>query len=188
MATGVALAQQQEQGLLERIDANRRKALDAMKADGKPKKRKKSDTSLVSPLASRSFETGSKTGIKTFNTDKYGGTKDASVKTYATRSFLGVKNPWFGRKVYETNASALAKRDASDARRQFETDAYETKKFGPADKDSGDAQVEVPARAEPRPYLVAPKAQGGVDQFTQNLKKDLSIDDVRDLLNRGKGK
>lgn len=172
--------------MLDRIEGNYRKALNAMKDDGKPKKGKP-DSTLVSPLASRSFEAGSSTGIKTFNTDKYGGVKGASVKTYETRSFLGLKNPWFGRKVFDTNASSLAKRDARESRKEFETDAFETKKFATSDKSSKDASVEVPASAQPRPYLVAPKAQGGVSQFTQNLKKDLTIDDVRDLLNKGKG-
>lgn len=174
--------------MLDRIDSNRRKALDAMNADAKPKKRGKADQSLVSPLASRSFSTANGTGIKTFNTDGYGGVKEASVKTYQTRSFLGLKNPWFGRKVYETDSAEFAKRTAKESREQFKTDRFETNKFAAGEKpDLKAATAEVPTSAQPRPYLVAPKAQGGVDRFTENLKKDLTIDDVRDLLNKGKG-
>ena len=36
----------------------------------------------------------------------YNGIKNAQTKTFGTRVFLGIRNPWFGKKVYETSAAA----------------------------------------------------------------------------------
>ncbi len=181
LAAGFARAQQQEQGLVERIDGTTLKAIKAMDSNSK------TDPALTSSLGKKSYDSGS-FNTKTYGTGDYLGIKTATLKTFSTRSFLGLKNPWFGRKVYDTGASGLASRSAGGSSRQFKTDSFEAKKFdGGGKADLKDGAAPLPAGTEPRPYLVAPKAQGGVDQFTQNLKKDLTIDDVRDLLNKGKG-
>lgn len=138
-------------------------------------------------LQGKSFNSSS-FNAKTFATGAFGGTKSASIKTYETRSFLGVKNPWFGKKVFGTYASRATEKSASEADKQFQTEAFAVREYDKsARKDIVDAGTVVSADTQPRPYLVTPKAQGGVSRFTENLHKDLTIDDVRDLLNKGKG-
>ena len=181
-AAVTAHAQQQEQGLIDRIDAKRQMALKSMDGSSKP------NPALASPLANKAFGTSSSIGMKTFDTSNFSGVKGAEVKTFETRSFFGVKNPWFGNKIFDTYASRASSRSASDSGKQYQTDSYATRSYEKSGKkDLADANTELPSGAQARPYLVKPKAEGGVSRFTQNLSKELTIDDVRDLLNKGKG-
>lgn len=167
--------------MLERIDLNTKRALQAMDAHAKP------DPSLASPLAARSYQAGT-FNAKTFNAGSYSGTKSASAATFETRSFLGIKNPWFGKKVFATDANREAQKAARESQQTFRTQAFATREYDQGRKtDFRDASTEVPVAAEPRPYLVPGKTQGAMDRYTENLHKDLTIDDVRDLLNKGKG-
>ncbi len=176
-----AFAQEQEKGLLERIDSKRRLAIESMNGSGKK------SPELTSPLASKSY------GASTFVTKNFGTgsfrTKDAQMKTYATKSFFGIKNPWFGKTTFETSASRAAGRSARESAQQFQTEAFAVNAYGKAGKqDALTAAAALPANTQPRPYLGPgkPDPSEGVDKFTQNLSRDLSIDDVRDLLNKGK--
>ncbi len=166
---------------MERIDSKWRKGLQAMDASSKP------DSSLASPLESKTFVASSFT-TKTFGASEYGGVKNAEVKTFETHSFFGIKNPWFGRTVFETSADTLGSRTARESSENYKTEAYTVQEFAKATKpDLTDTTSALPNAAEPRPYLIPGKTQSGVDKFSQNLKKDLTIDDVRDLLNKGRG-
>ncbi len=167
---GAALAQQQEKGLSERLNAA-------------------PDMALVNPMQNQAYGSG-QYSTKTFGSASYGGVKNANVKTFSTRSFFGLKNPWFGRKVLDTNASSLANHSAADSREKFSTATFGTKPFDRSAKpdlqDTTDSTL--PSAAQPRPFLVAGKTQESLERYTQNLKKDLTIDDVRDLLNKGTSK
>lgn len=167
--------------MIERMDAKRKMAIQSMNGDGKI------NPALSSSLGNKDF------GAASFDTKKYGttsfGTKSAEQKAYVTKSFFGLKNPWFGRKVFDTPASSLTSRTARESQEQFKTDAFAVKQFEKATKgDLADSSATVTAEDQPRPYLVPGKTQQGIDKFTENLKKDLTIDDVRDLLNKGTDK
>jgi hypothetical protein len=168
-AVVTAHAQQQEEGLLQRIEAAR------------------PDSKKISAMQNKSFGS-SNFALKSFGTPSFGGLKGAQIKSFETRSFLGVKNPWFGKKIYDTFASNATGRSAADASKQFQSEAFAVREYDKSSKkDLADAGAALPSGAQPRPYLIAPKAEGGVSRFTQNLQKELTIDDVRDLLNKGKG-
>ncbi|HEY8902270.1 MAG TPA: hypothetical protein VIM48_01100 [Chthoniobacterales bacterium] len=176
-----ARAQQQEPALLSRIDSETLRAMKAMDVHSK------GDPALTNPMQKMSFDTSS-VGTKTFSTSQFTGVKEAGVKTFETRSFLGIKNPWFGGKVYDTYATQLANQTAHESSEQYKTQAYEVRDFEKGHKDDmRDASTEVPADTQPHQYLIPAKRQGALDRFTENLHKDLTIDDVRDLLNKGKG-
>jgi len=180
-ATEVARAQQQEPGLLSRIDSETMRAMKAMDVHSK------NDPALANPMQKMSFDTGS-VGTKTFSTSQFGGVKEAGVKTFETRSFLGIKNPWFGGKVYDTYATQMASQTARESSEQYKTQAYQIRDFEKEHKnDTRDASTEVSTDTQRRQYLIPGKRQGALDRFTENLHKDLTIDDVRDLLNKGKG-
>jgi len=185
-----AHAQQQEQGMLDRIDANWRKGIDAMggQTPGKKGRKAKADPALTSEFQSKKFE-GTTFASKSYDTGAFQGTKSAELKTFETRSFFGIKNPWFGRKVFATDKSSLAGREAEEAKRDFQAGAYSTDKYSQTGKkDELTANTVLPTAATPREYRGPEKSKkDGIDKFTQNLSKDLSIDDVRDLLNKGKG-
>ena len=164
-ATMAAHAQMQEQGLKERLG--------------------KWDPTQVSSFQNKNFG-GSTFATKNFTANTYGGVKSAPIKAFETRSFLGIKNPWFGKRVFDTYASRVTDRSASEAEKKYQTDAFAVGEYAKAgQKDLVDASVVVPNAAQPRPYLTPPKTPGVMDQFTGNLHKDLTIDDVRELLNKG---
>jgi hypothetical protein len=176
-----ARAQQQEPGLLSRIDLETVRAMKAMDVHSK------GDPALANPMQKMSFDTAS-VGTKTFSTSQFTDVKGAGVKTFQTRSFFGIKNPWLGNKVYDTSASSLANQTARESSEQYKTQAYEVRDFEKGHKnDMRDTSTEVSTDTQPRQYLIPGKRQGALDRYTENLQKDLTIDDVRDLLNKGKG-
>jgi len=159
-------AQKQEQNMLERIQNPKMEA---------------------SQMQNKQF--GNSAGFKAtrFEAGAFSVSKSAPVKSFSSRSFFGIKNPWLGGKAADTTASAFANRKARESETSFFTKSAKTSTAIDADK-SADFSATLPRSMSPRSTTVEPKAQGGVDQFTQNLNEDLSIDDVRALLNKGKEK
>jgi hypothetical protein len=180
LVAAVARAQQQEQTMLDRIETNYRKAMLGQDANGKK------DPALTSSLSRKKFEGGNAAASKTFGTSEFGGTKSAGIKNYQTRSFLGVKNPWLGKKVFEGSRNFDAGKAAQESQQKYEAQSFAVREYNQGRKeDLKDLAAKPTGAAEPRPYLIQGKTQGGVDQFTQNVQKDLTIDDVRNLLNTG---
>lgn len=158
-------AQEQEKGLTQRMNTQ-------------------PDMSQVNPMQNQAYAAGA-FGTKTFGSSEYSGVKSAPLKSFETRSFLGIKNPWFGRKVFTTDKSRLGERRASESADTFGTKDFAVRDFGRSRAASENDAI-LPSGAEPRPFLVAGKTQSGLDRFTENTKKELTIDEVRDLLNKGK--
>lgn len=183
LLTGILRAQDGSKSLDERINEKRLKAMAAM-SNTDPKA--KADPSLQSSLAERTFS-GSSFGTKEFGTSDFLGAKTAATKTYETRSFLGIKNPWFGKKVFETQKVNLGRESAREAKEAYDTDAYAVRKFVESNEsDSRVSRQVVPDNTKPRPYLgpEQPSKEKGIDQFTQNLNRELTMEEVRSLLNK----
>ncbi len=136
-------------------------------------------------MQNKSFSDSGAFRADKFETAAFQGAKSASTKEFSTKSFFGIKNPWLGKDVYDTRASTIADRSARESDKKLATDGYDVRAYDPAAKTSPLDEERVKEVVEQKVAVVEPKAQGGVDQFTQNLSKDLSIDDVRDLLNKG---
>jgi hypothetical protein len=113
----------------------------------------------------------------------YDGSKKAYVKDFAfTRSFLGIRNPWFGGKVYEVRtAGEFASAGFHGADRDYATRATVARGFYQEDKKAQYGSPVVPVS----PYTPNPAAPGAVNQITEKVKKEMTIDDVRQLLNKG---
>jgi hypothetical protein len=144
-------------------------------------------TGAADPMQGKSFDSGAYKAGK-FEAGAFSGVKAAPAKEFTTRSFLGIKNPWLGKAVFDTKASPYAGQAARDGDKKVATDSYAIKDYESAGKTSPLDQERVLEAVEQKKAVVEPKAQGGVDQFTQNLSKELSIDDVRKLLNKGNGR
>jgi hypothetical protein len=104
------------------------------------------------------------------------------LKEFAgTRSFLGIKNPWFGNRVFETKTAALSKSgglgklDAAYPVR----DAL-TREFPSSEKQANLGNSTVPVR----PFLVRGESQGALEQLSTKINKEMTIDDIRELLNK----
>lgn len=123
-------------------------------------------------------KTKGKAEQKTFVFDEKMQTADYSN----TRSFFGLKNPWFGKKVYDSNAASLWSKTAIlNADQKFAVDKAQVNGFVPGERKAflGNGVV-------PTPIFEA-KAQtpGAMDQINDQLKKkNMTIDQVRDLLNK----
>lgn len=121
-------------------------------------------------FASREFAAGSYTGVKS-----------AEAKGFTTRSFLGIRNPWFGRKVHATSAvpglNPYVLGDRSYAVREVPVRAAQA-----ADTASS---YEGRSGEEVRPFLGRGKSQESLN-VQHPSGTALTIDEVRELLNRNR--
>jgi hypothetical protein len=143
----------------------------------------KPDMALENPMQARSFsESG---GVKIKKSEKgnlqFFGVKEAETKDFVTRSFLGLKNPWFGNKVFETKKDPMLK-------------GYDVKKWRTKDNRS----PEIPNYAKSgkeanyfgspvvplQTYTPVPAAGGGVSKISDKINEKMTIDEVRELLNK----
>lgn len=125
----------------------------------------------ATPYASRSFQTAG----------SYSGVREVSrPQEFGTRSFLGIRNPWFGKKVYQTQA-------ARDLTRYVLSDrAYATQTVEPT--AAPEARRAVPtSRGEiyARDYVVQGRSQAAISA-QHSGGAPLSLDEVRELLNRNR--
>ena len=158
---GGAFPQQQERTLLERID--------------------RPDTTLASPMQGKAFEGGggAELGKSAAVREFPGAGKKAAVGEFGgSRSFLGIKNPWFGKRTFETGRAAMVR----DARVSEEFATRDARVGEYVDAGRGAALGE--AKTPERPFLVRGGAQGALDGISDKVKKEMTIDEVRELLNK----
>lgn len=161
--SSLGMAQEQEQNMLERIQ---------------------NPTMEANRMHNKTFQGGTGIQVREFQTGAFTGNKSATTKEFTTRSFLGMRNPWFGEKVYDSRAASIANRSALEASNTFTTASFAVDANSSANR-SADISATLTDSMKPREAAIPSTAQGSVDQFTQNLDRDLSIDDVRKLLNKG---
>jgi hypothetical protein len=144
----------------------------------------KPDMQLSSTLQGRSFEKGGSVDLKKAGGTKAGfsGVRDAQIKDYPfQRSFLGVKNPWFGGKVYDTQtASTWAKSTVANAGREVPVKKAEAVGYYDATRQANFGSPVVPLQ----PFIPQGAAQGAVSQITDKINGKMTIDEVRELLNK----
>lgn len=157
-------AQEQERKLLDRIQ--------------------RPDMELTNPMQSKSFAGGGGMKIREAAVAKtsFDGTKTAPMKEFAgTRSFLGIKNPWFGNRVFETKTAALSGLGGPEKlNSKFPVRDASVGGFS----DSGKSADINSADVELRPFLVRGDSQGAIEQISDRIHKEMTIDDIRELLNK----
>lgn len=178
----VSLKYYKDSAMVQRWDASTEKAIAAMDANKAPKpgKLQKQDPSLKTEFSGKTFSSGGGAfgkplaGQKEFQFDQ-----KVSPDKFATRSFFGIKNPWFGRKTLATDKASLwSKTDVANADKSFAVDSANTREFYQADKVAGERMQEVPTRST----KVEAKAQGMMDSISN--QKNLTVEQVRELLNK----
>jgi hypothetical protein len=164
LAGACCLAQQDDKKLLDR-------------ATGKP------DMSLINPMNDKRFQgEGFSLGKKAADPSKFLYYQKLSAQKYhSVRSFLGVKNPWFGRVVYDSRQASLwSKSIVVNADKKVPVESAKTQKFYQADKQA--ARREEPVKAPA--YLGRGSAQGSLDQISDKIDKNMTIEQVREILNK----
>jgi hypothetical protein len=153
-------AQQQEQKMLDRI--------------------MNPDRDRANPMGEKAFTSKPFEGREFRGTGEFTGIKTARTKEFVTREFLGVRNPWFGKKVYATEeAKDLHRYVVAD--RDYASRAVETRAVNDSEKA---ARIDSRTEAEAgRAFLGRGKAQAAIS--AQNPSQGpLTVDEVRELLNR----
>lgn len=135
------------------------------------------DRTRANAMGAKQFET-SAFAASEFRGGEYAGVKSARTKEYRTRSFLGIPNPWFGKKVYQTQAARELTRyvlsDKAFSSRSFEAGAA---------PDANRAAAQSDRAAETRGFFGRGKSQAALDA-SRPAGAPLSLDQVREVLNR----
>ena len=156
-------AQEQEKKLLDRIQ--------------------RPDMQLGNPLQSKAFAGVSEAGVKTssFANKTHGTAQSGMLREFSgTRSFLGIKNPWFGQRAYDAKSALLSSRMGLDTSKSYALKPAATESFSDMSKKASATQQQVPTK----PFQVQGEAQGALQQISDKVKKEMTIDDVRELLNK----
>jgi len=143
----------------------------------------KPDMTLESSLGQKTFNGSSSFGGRTFVTRPY------SARSFLARTFLtgtsgdAAKRPTFGKYSFPATEFQASQAPVRESGRAVETQTVGV-------KDSREAQrpaVEVrESRDADRTYLRRGKSQDIFDQRDEAQHRKLSIDDVRELLNKSK--
>jgi hypothetical protein len=112
----------------------------------------------------------------------YSGTKSSNAKTFpGLRSFLGIKNPWFGNKIFVSRSADIsAKTGFLNGQKSFAVSQAPTAGYANANKDPSLISADVPVR----PFLSKGATQGQFDEISAKTKKELTINEVREMLNK----
>jgi hypothetical protein len=159
-------AQQADKKLLDRVTA-------------------KPDMSLINPMNNKKFDGGGfYLGKKVAGSSRFLYEQKLSVEKYRNvRSFLGLKNPWFGKMIYDSSQASLwSKTLVGNAGRKVPVEPAHTDKFYQADKKAV-------GRAEPVKTSAYPgrgTAQGSLDKISDKIDKNMTIEQIREILNKNR--
>ena len=166
LAGACCFAQQADKKLLDRVTA-------------------KPDMSLINPMNDKTFEgEGFSLGKKAAGSSKFLYDQKFSAEKYRNvRSFLGLKNPWFGKMVYNASQASLwSKTLEVNAGKKVPVESAQTQKFYQAEKKAARREEAVKTSA----YLGRGSAQGSLDQISDKIDKNMTIEQVRELLNKNR--
>ncbi len=157
-----AAGQQQEQRMMDRI--------------------MNPDRDRANPMGAKAFTAKPFEGREFRGTGEFTGVKSARTKEFTTREFLGIRNPWFGKKVYATEAARELNRYVL-ADREYSSRSVETR--GARDEGRSAYLRDATGADNTRAFVARGKAQGSIDA-TYPSGGAMSIEEVRELLNRNR--
>lgn len=99
-----------------------------------------------------------------------------------TRTFFGIKNPWLGAKTYVADKADLStKSGIANVDRKFTDKQAKTSEFYQADKK---AAKQEDLRIKTGNFIAQGETQGAFSQVNESIGKEMTIDQVRNLLNK----
>ncbi len=143
------------------------------------------DMSEINPMNAKKFDSGGFVVKKAASgSSPFLYNQKVSTEGYGNvRSFLGLKNPWIGRKVYEpSQASVWSKSLIVNKDTQFPVESAKPGKFHEAERRA--SRQEEPFKTSP--YLAQGSAQGKLDQLSEKIDKKMTIEQVREILNKNR--
>jgi len=143
----------------------------------------KPNMELGNPMQNKSFKENSVVPLKTSSQAQgsYYDIKDANTKSFPSlKSFFGLKNPWFGRKIYETKQTG----EISEYH-DIKQDRLAGKTTEVEDYDKSKKEANLGSSVVPLPVFVPqPAAGGAVSRMSDKINDKMTIDEVRELLNK----
>jgi hypothetical protein len=132
----------------------------------------------------KKFETGGMYSGKSYGAGEYAGAKMYDVKPFDTKTFEGSKKNWLGNLLFPSkklpdNLGGSAK----DAGKTFETKQAPVKEFADNGRKS---PLGSKGEYETASYNMKGRTQGAIDNdmhLQEKVKKGLTVDDVKKLLN-----
>lgn len=143
------------------------------------------DREAKSSYQGKSFNVMEGSYERVFATKHYSGSKEFGANSYATKGFASGVKSWFGDHLFPNkHLSDNLGKENRDSAKKFDTLDFKTKSFSELDKRSPyDAQGPYATRE----IIMKGKTQGAIDnnpKLSDAVRKGLSIDDVRKLLNK----
>jgi hypothetical protein len=146
----------------------------------------KPDMSQINPMNGKKFDGGGFFMKKTPSaSSQFLFEQKTSTEKYRNvRSFLGVKNPWIGKKVYESNQASVWSKTlvANQDTKKFAVKSAATGKFHEAERRA--ARREDPFKTSR--YLAQGSSQGRLDEISEKIDKNMTIEEVREILNKNR--
>ena len=142
---------------------------------------------MVAAMNTKTFQSGGDMGIRpaaiSENSFKYE-SKGLTSTFKTSRSFLGIKNPWIGKSVYNSKTAPVwTKSLVENSGKTFATNGdMQVKGYNDSKKSaaaSNNAAVTKTSAAS-----IQGTAQGSV--LSERAKKEMSIEEVRELLNKNR--
>jgi hypothetical protein len=168
VCAAVVCAQDQEPGFLERITAA-------------------PDMERANALASKPFiETGGPDvqSARGYDRKASGFREFATAPAREMKSFLGIRNPWFGRKTAHTSSARIAEKTPL-AEKVFpagKAPADDRSTYRQASESAAGPEEQVATR----PHKLRGTTQGALDLVSEGMKRELTIDEVREILNKNR--
>jgi hypothetical protein len=135
----------------------------------------------------KTFNTGGGFSDRKFSTKDYAGNKEFQSKSYETKPYGDSKRSWLGKLFPEKKLPENLQGANHDATKSFATKDVPVKEFDANGKTSPYSSKEA---FETKELSLKGKSQGAIDNdphLQEAVKKGLSIDDVRKLLNKPGG-
>jgi hypothetical protein len=132
----------------------------------------------------KQFKGGGEFGEKKFATGDYSGIKAFSSKEFGTKSYADSGKSWISRIFPVRKLPENLQGASRDASKRFQTGDYATKAYNASGKGDPYAGKQP---FETRQVEIKGKTQGALDndpKLQEAVRKGLSIDDIRKLLNK----
>ena len=173
--------------LIEFFSATARAALDEVpKEQGMLDRMMHPDRSRQSTFQGKVFNLKGTPYDKAFTTKDYSGAREYGSHSYETKGFVSGMKSWLGDHLFpQKKLSGNLEKANPDAAKKFDSKEFETKNFADLDKSSPySSKGDFPTKN----ISLKGKTQGALDNnphLEDAIRKGLSIDDVRKLLNKG---
>lgn len=139
------------------------------------------DRNQAFDLNAKTFQGSNSAGSKSFATSKSGMQKEFQTKTFASAPFSDQKSAALAQKKFATEKSKQqAKQFSTQSAASLKDQKFQSKEFSDQQKKPVGSDRVAPSQA----FKPESKTPGYWKSFQEKLKKDLTMEEIRELLNK----